>query len=311
MQQPRSPREGAQPSSPRHLVLPGAADAPQPLVPFPEPSLVDVLLCDHRHTLTLFNHATKAAAQGNIHAMELLAGALALDIRLHAQAVTDVLCPLLERRFGAEGAELAARAAQQLTAVERDVLEMLTLRRERDWPALAQRMDMTHKDYATHVHDVEVDVLPRLAATLRPDELASSGLLFSQQKQTASLAPKTGSAFDAAAVAGPHAASVLGGPLLAGAYQPHAHHSGAAVGGATAGLPAAAGGVAGEVPIEVFSMEGMAGGALGGTPGSGPMPFLQQLGSQVDGSGDQLELPVAVPDKVVTPSQQVLMGEEQ
>lgn len=40
------------------------------------------------------------------------------------QAVTDVLCPLLERRFGAEGAELAARAAQQLTAVERDVLEV-------------------------------------------------------------------------------------------------------------------------------------------------------------------------------------------
>ena len=112
------------------------------------------------------------------------------------QAVTDVLCPLLERRFGMEGAELAARAAQQLTAVERDVLEvglpeqsdsrwlgvdreacgsmlgtgspapqpayrtarlchpptlhlpnkqMLTLRRERDWQALAQRMDMTHK----------------------------------------------------------------------------------------------------------------------------------------------------------------------
>ena len=203
-----------------------------------------------------------------------------------------------------------------------------------------------------HVHDVEVDVLPRLAATLRPvradhavpcraarhaapmqhshtnsghelyigtlhfsqsllqDELASSGLLFSQQKQTASLAPKTGSAFDAAAAAGPHAASVLGGPLLAGAYQPHAHHSGAAVGAATAGLPAAAG-VAGEAPMEVFSMEGTAGGSLGGTPSSGPMPFLQQLGSQVGGSGGQLELPVDVPDKVVTPSQQVLMGEEQ
>ncbi len=37
--------EGAQPSSPRHLVLPGQADAPQALVPIPEPSLVDVLLC--------------------------------------------------------------------------------------------------------------------------------------------------------------------------------------------------------------------------------------------------------------------------
>lgn len=164
---------------------------------------------------------------------------------------------------------------------------------------------------AAQSHQFRSESALHFSQSLLQDELASSGLLFSQQKQTASLAPKTGSAFDAAAVAGPHAASVLGGPLLAGAYQPHAHHSGAAVGGATAGLPAAAGGVAGEVPIEVFSMEGMAGGALGGTPGSGPMPFLQQLGSQVDGSGDQLELPVAVPDKVVTPSQQVLMGEEQ
>lgn len=40
------------------------------------------------------------------------------------QAVIDVVCPLLERRFGPEGAALAARAAQQLTAVERDVLEV-------------------------------------------------------------------------------------------------------------------------------------------------------------------------------------------
>ena len=30
-------------------------------------------------------HDPQAAAQGNAHAMELLAGALALDIRLHAQ----------------------------------------------------------------------------------------------------------------------------------------------------------------------------------------------------------------------------------
>lgn len=41
-----------------------------------------------------------------------------------AQAVFDVLCPLLQRRFGGEGAALAARAAQQLQAVERDVLEV-------------------------------------------------------------------------------------------------------------------------------------------------------------------------------------------
>lgn len=61
-----------------------------------EPSLLDTLICDHRQALTLLNHMTVATAQGNAHAMELLAGALAVDVRLHAQA----------RGRGAEGAAL-------------------------------------------------------------------------------------------------------------------------------------------------------------------------------------------------------------
>jgi hypothetical protein len=67
-------------------------------------------------------------------------------------------------------------------------------------------------------------VLPRLAADMRRGEGVSAGLLFQQQKQTASLVPHTGAdAFEAAATLGPEAASVLGGPLVAGEYQPHPH----------------------------------------------------------------------------------------
>ena len=40
------------------------------------------------------------------------------------QAVTDVLCPLLERRYGAVGAGLVASLQAQLQAIERDVLEV-------------------------------------------------------------------------------------------------------------------------------------------------------------------------------------------
>lgn len=40
------------------------------------------------------------------------------------QAVTGVLCPLLERRLGAEGAALGARLRGQLQALERDALEV-------------------------------------------------------------------------------------------------------------------------------------------------------------------------------------------
>ena len=101
------------------------------------------------------------------------------------------------------------------------------------------------------------------------DELGSAGLLFHAQKQTASLAPQTGSAFDAAAAAGPDAASVLGGPLLAGEYQPHSHHA----------------------------------AAPGGMPST---PALGLPGGGGGGGG----LPTATPDKIVSPSQQLLMGEE-
>ncbi len=40
------------------------------------------------------------------------------------QAVTDVLCPLLQRRYGAWGASVVAALRQQLQAIERDVLEV-------------------------------------------------------------------------------------------------------------------------------------------------------------------------------------------
>lgn len=60
----------------------------------------------------------------------------------------------------------------------------------------------------------------------KQEELAASGLRFSASKQAAPLAPQTGdAAFAAAAAVGPHAASVLGGPIVAGAYQQHHHHA--------------------------------------------------------------------------------------
>lgn len=77
--------------------------------------------------------------------MELLAGALALDLRFHAAGTTGVLCPLLERRYGVEGAALAAALRGRLQAVERDALDALTLRRERNWRGLAERVNQLHQ----------------------------------------------------------------------------------------------------------------------------------------------------------------------
>ncbi|PSC69944.1 hypothetical protein C2E20_6580 [Micractinium conductrix] len=227
-----------QPGSPQlHVVAPPSAanpaGAPQ-AVPLLEAGLINVMLCEHRRSLTLLDHFTLAAAQGNAHTVEILAGALAIDIRLHSAGVLGVLCPLLERRYASAlgGPAQAAALRAQLQAVERGVLEMLTLRRERDWVALAGRVNLVHKDYAAHIHELEVGVLPRLAADVTQEELVSTGLLLQQQQITASLVPEIGDdAFAAAGRVGPEGASVLGGPLIAGSWQPHRHHPGAGAGG--------------------------------------------------------------------------------
>ena len=112
-------------------MLPSAATAgataglpPPATSPVGQTSLVDVLLCDFRQGLTLFSHAAEAQANRNVHALELLAAALAMHLRLHGQAAHDVLCPLLERRCGADGAQAAARCRQHLQTLEWDVLEV-------------------------------------------------------------------------------------------------------------------------------------------------------------------------------------------
>lgn len=149
---------GAPPGSPRHAVYVqpsgGAATAAAQLTPLLEPSLVDVLLVQARHTLTLFDHFTIEAARGNEHTMELLAGALALHVRLHAAAATGVLCPLLEERASgggggagapADAAQLAADVAGRVRALEADELEALTMRRARDWRGLAAAVQRMHQ----------------------------------------------------------------------------------------------------------------------------------------------------------------------
>ena len=70
--------------------------------------------------------------------------------------------------------------------------------------------------------------LPSYWAPCTQAELVSGGLEFQRCKKAASLVPHLGSpAFEAAAAVGPDAASVLGGPLLAGEWQQHSHHGGA------------------------------------------------------------------------------------
>lgn len=98
--------------------------------------------------------------------MELLAGAIALDLRMGGQAAADVLLPLAAARCGAAGAVAAGFARGQLAELEGDVLELLTLRRERSWRQLATQADATRHRFAALLRGLEARVLPLLAAAV-------------------------------------------------------------------------------------------------------------------------------------------------
>lgn len=106
--------------------------------------------------------------------MELLAGAVAIDLRLHSQALSDVLLPLVDARCGAAGRAAAGFARERLALVEGDVLELLTLRRQRSWRQLAAQADISHQRFAQLARGLEARLLPLLAAAAVPQVTCDS-----------------------------------------------------------------------------------------------------------------------------------------
>ena len=64
----------------------------------------------HLRNLITSSSSSQAAEAGAANIMSMVTGALALDLRLHAEAEMQVLYPVLSTRLGAEGAALAQRA---------------------------------------------------------------------------------------------------------------------------------------------------------------------------------------------------------
>ncbi|GAB4816327.1 hypothetical protein N2152v2_003373 [Parachlorella kessleri] len=175
-----------------------AADTTAPLdkVLIPEPNLLDAIICDHQHALALFDHFTLAAAQGNIHVMEVLAGAIALDLRLHLQAESDCLHPSLGDSLANHEAQSSARNSQ---ALEGSILEMLTYRREQKWAKLIAVVQKAHQEFAGHVHGIESQILPLLPQTASQAELTALARKYHHVKKAASLLPQVGAILTEAA----------------------------------------------------------------------------------------------------------------
>ena len=79
----------------------GSGASPNPLPPPRAPGLSALPRppCpqDHAHTLVLLDQFTLASAAGNAHTAELLAAALALDLRLHCQVWGGGWAPRVSR----------------------------------------------------------------------------------------------------------------------------------------------------------------------------------------------------------------------
>ncbi|GAB4816328.1 hypothetical protein N2152v2_003374 [Parachlorella kessleri] len=156
-----------------------------------DPTLTDIILCDHSSTLTLFNHFFQAAQAGATNIMEMVLGALALDLRLHSQAEMQVLYPILAERLGDSGAAWAQRSLQEHAMVEQSIADCLALRADPTNEALVTRVKQMQQEFMAHQQEEEQIILPALVTALTPEELVSLATTFKAVKQTAPLLPQT------------------------------------------------------------------------------------------------------------------------
>ncbi|PRW60296.1 hemerythrin isoform B [Chlorella sorokiniana] len=190
---------------------------------FPEPSLIDCILCDHRHVSTLFAHFEAAAAAKQEHLMQMHAAALIQSIRMHSQAELEVVYPLVEaessgstdnaalaarsRQEHAQGPEHGACARQKEAQVESDLLNVLasvgcTLGGPLPLGATATleaAMRNLQAHLIAHMLEEERTLLPRLAAAHSPEALVLLGKNFEAAKLAMSFLPPAAAAAPAAA----------------------------------------------------------------------------------------------------------------
>ena len=90
---------------------PPAADASSPPLDrhLPWVPCTHALILDHRSALLYLNHCQQAAAAGSWAVLEMVLGALVVDMRLAMQACQQAVYPVLEQRWGRTGQMVVQR----------------------------------------------------------------------------------------------------------------------------------------------------------------------------------------------------------
>ncbi|KAL4427752.1 hypothetical protein ABPG75_001841 [Micractinium tetrahymenae] len=177
-----------------------------------EPSLLDIVICDHRSVATLFSLFEGAAQRQAQHEMQMLAAALVVAITTHSQAEDAVLYPLLEgdAAGSTDSAVLALTCREEHRLVVADMRMALAsvgcaLGGPRapgsTPPDLEDAVQRLQANLSAHMLNEERMVLPRLAAAYSPEALIMHGKNFAAAKLVTSFAVPGPAGMPAAAAA--------------------------------------------------------------------------------------------------------------
>lgn len=157
----------------------------------PKPTIIDVLLANHRETVSLLTHFQKEARKpdANKQRLEELVDAISIVIRLHSQAELEVLYPVVERELGEKGKEISERAKKEHSEIEANLLKALERRKE-GGEELNQLIAQITTDFQKHLHEEEDEAVPLLLEKLGADALVDVAQQFMSAKAKAPLEPQ-------------------------------------------------------------------------------------------------------------------------
>lgn len=158
------------------------------------PTMLDVLMTEHRQTVALLHHAKEQLAGPSPDPlfMEKLLDAVCMDMRLHSAAELSVLYPLFEKKLGKKGKEIAKESREEHSRVENDLLKLLELRKEAESATdeLDQLLSETIDVFERHLKEEEEEYMPLLIEKVTEDELTGMVQEFLQAKVNAPLMPQ-------------------------------------------------------------------------------------------------------------------------
>ncbi|EFN55052.1 hypothetical protein CHLNCDRAFT_134918 [Chlorella variabilis] len=195
----------------------------------PQPTIVDILLGDHRDTVALLKHFDEVSGSGDKLMLEKLTDAIAITIRLHSQARPraaaqppsaassilpptttlaptcasleratlqaefEVLYPVMERRLGAKGKEAREHSVEEHSKIEGDLVRALEMRKE-GGKELAGTIKEVMDLFIKHLGEEENELVPKMLAQMSEEEQVELAASFLEAKAKALLTPQPATA---------------------------------------------------------------------------------------------------------------------